>query len=158
MKLSSMIAAAILSVSLAGFSQGMIQSTAELSKDERAIRDIEQTYRDAVLRQDVTALDRILADDFVATSSRGEIRNKAQEVADIKPAQPSPDFVTEGFDLDDIKVRVFDNTAVVTGRSVLKVKYKGQSNTATFRYTRVYVKRKGGWQAVAQQLTRLPRD
>jgi ketosteroid isomerase-like protein len=151
----SMILAAIISVSLLAFGQEKSQSPVTSSKDETIIRDIEQIYRDAVARQDVAALDRTLADDFVATSSRGEIRNKMQEIDDIKP---SPDFVTEGFDLDDIKVRIFDNTAIVTGRSVLKVKYKGQSNTTAFRYTRVYVKRKGSWQAVAQQLTRLPRD
>ena len=151
-----MSSAVIILITLTAFGQETNKIADTPGKDERSIRDLEQTYRNAVVRQDVAALDRILADDFVATSSRGEVRSKAQEIADIKPAEHSDDFVTEGFELDDIKVRIFGNTAIVTGRSTLKVKYKGRSNTTLFRYTRVYVKRKGNWQAVAQQLTRLP--
>ena len=55
-------------------------------------------YRDAIMRQDVAAVGRILADDFLATSSRGEIRDKVREMDDIKP---SPDFKMEGFSLPD---------------------------------------------------------
>jgi ketosteroid isomerase-like protein len=122
---------------------------------EQAVRGLEQAYRDAVMQQDVPALGRLLADDFIATSSRGEIRDKAKEIDDIKP---SPDFKMEAFNLDDIKVRIFAETAIVTGRSTLKVAFKGQSSTSVFRYTRVYVKRNNRWQAVAQQLTRLPQQ
>jgi hypothetical protein len=59
---------------------------------EKAVRRPEQAYRDALMQQDVPALGRILADDFIATSSRGEIRDKAKEIDDIKP---SPDFKME---------------------------------------------------------------
>ena len=126
-----------------------------LNEAERAVREIEGAYSAAVMQQDVAALGRILADDFVATSSRGEIRDKAKEIDDIKP---SPDYKMEGFNLDDINVRLFGDTAIVTGRSTLKVAFRGQSSTSVFRYTRVYVKRNGRWQAVAQQLTRLPQQ
>ena len=125
------------------------------SKDVRAVRSLERAYGEAVARGDLKGVAGILADDFVATSSRGEMRSRTAELEDMKP---SPDFVMEGFDLDDINVRVFGKTAVVTGRSTLKVAYKGKSNTSVFRYTRVYVKRGGRWQAVAQQLTRLPQQ
>jgi len=105
--------------------------------------------------KDVAAVSRILADDFIATSSRGEIRVKAKEIDDIRP---SPDFKMEAFNLDDMNVRIFVDTAIVTGRSTLQVAFRGQSNTSVFRYTRVYVKRNGRWQAVAQQLTRMPQQ
>jgi ketosteroid isomerase-like protein len=126
-----------------------------LTEVEQAVREMERMYRDAVMQQDVAAVGRILADDFIATSSRGEIRDKAKEIDDIRP---SPDFKMEAFNLDDIRVRVFSDTAIVTGRSTLQVAFKGQSSTSVFRYTRVYVKRDGRWQAVAQQLTRLPQQ
>jgi uncharacterized protein (TIGR02246 family) len=122
---------------------------------EQAVREMEQRYRDAVFKQDVAALGRIFADDFIVTSSRGEIRDKAKEIDDIKP---TPDFKMEGFELDDISVRVFGDTAVVTGRSTLSVAFRGRSNRSVFRYTSVYVKRSVGWQMVAQQLTRLPQQ
>lgn len=123
------------------------------NKEVQAVVSLERAYRDAVARQDLAAAGRILARDFVATSSRGEMRDKEAELADMKP---SPDYAMEGYELDDINVRVFGDTAVATGRATLKVAFRGQSNTSVFRYTRVYVKREGQWQAVAQQLTRLP--
>jgi ketosteroid isomerase-like protein len=122
---------------------------------EQAVREMERMYRDAIMRQDVAAVGRILADDFIATSSRGEIRDKAKEIDDIRP---SPDFRMEAFNLDDINVRLFGDTAIVTGRSTLQVAFRGRSNTSIFRYTRVYVRRNGLWQAVAQQLTRMPQQ
>lgn len=132
----------------------LISSTMSYGQTDanEVIRKVEARYADAVKKQDVAALGNILADDFVATSSRGEVRNKTQEIADIKA---SPDFTVDGFDLEDLNVRVFNDTAIVTGRSTLKVTFKGQSSTSQFRYTRVYLKRKPGWLAVAQQLTRL---
>lgn len=126
-----------------------------VNEAEQAVREMERVYRDAVMQQDVATLGRILADDFIATSSRGEIREKAKEIDDIKP---SPDYKMEAFNLDDMNVRIFGDTAIVTGRSTLQVAFKGQSNTSRFRYTRVYVKRNGRWQAVAQQLTRMPQQ
>lgn len=123
--------------------------------EEQAVKEKERAYRDALVRGDTAVISALLADDFVATSSRGEIRDKVKELDDMKP---SPDYKTEGFDLDDINVRIFGETAIVTGRQTLKVAFRGQSNTSVFRYTRVYVKRNNGWRVVAQQLTRLPQQ
>ena len=153
MRLIPITAALVIMVSLGVV--GQTRSRNASGEAEQAVRDLEHKYSDAVMRQDVAAIGNLLADDFVATSSRGEIRDKAKEIDDIKP---SPDFKMEGFSLDDIEVRLFGDTAVVTGRSTLRVAFRGQSSTSAFRYTRVYVKRHGRWQVVAQQLTRLPQQ
>ena len=153
MRLIPITAALLITVSLGIVGQTTRRNT--LSEAEQAVRDLEHKYSDAVMRQDVAAVGNLLADDFVATSSRGEMRDKAKEIEDINP---SPDFKMEGFSLDDIEVRLFSETAIVTGRSTLRVAFKGQSNRSAFRYTRVYVKRDGRWQVVAQQLTRLPQQ
>ena len=113
---------------------------------------MERKYAKAVMQQDVPTLERILADDFVAISSRGEVRNKVQEMDDIKP---NPDYKLENFALDDVDVRVFGGVAVVTGRSTLKASFKGKSSTSNFRYSRVYAKRRDRWEVVSQQLTRM---
>jgi ketosteroid isomerase-like protein len=122
---------------------------------EQAVTHQEALYADAVKRQDVTALQTILADDFLATSSRGEVRNRAMELDDIKPTH---EYSIDDFRLDDVRVRVFDNTAIVIGRQILEIRYNRQPLTTLFRYTRVYVKRGDRWQAVAQQLTALPQQ
>ena len=153
----SLIAAILISFVSTVAGQAIDTKSVHISRSERAIRNLESTYAEAVMRQDIKTLGRILADDFVATSSRGELRNKAQETDDIKPTlKPDPDFAMEAFDIDQLNVRMFGDISVVTGRSTLKVRDKGQSSTAMFRYTRVYARRKHRWAAVSQQLTRIP--
>jgi ketosteroid isomerase-like protein len=148
-----LVAAILISFCSLAAGQPTVKKSVPVSRSEQAVRNLEHMYADAVRRQDVSVLERILADDFIATSSRGEVRNKSQEIDDIKP---NPDYALEAFNLDDINVRIFRDTAIVTGRSTLKASYKGQSSTSGFRYTRVYAKRKGRWQVVSQQLTRMP--
>lgn len=158
MKTIILIAAFIISIPAPGAGQAAAPKALAAGGAEQAVRELERRYAEAVARQDVGALKEILAEDFIATSSGAEVRNRTQELEDIKPSQPPPssDFSMEGFDLDDVNVRVLGDAAIVTGRSILKVKYKGQNMTGLFRYTRVYVKRGGRWQAVSQQLTRIP--
>jgi ketosteroid isomerase-like protein len=146
----------LLAISASAFGQVKDKKANQVSKDEQALMELEHAYADAVARQDTKVIDGILDDSFIAISSRAEVRSKTEEINDIKPPIPTSDFVLEGFNLEDIKVRFFGSTAVVTGRSILKTNYKGRSNTGTFRYTRVYVKGKKDWQVVAQQLTRIP--
>lgn len=155
MKRLCLVAAMIVSLTSFAAGQATLKKSASMSRSEQAVRSLERTYAEAVMRQDVSTLERILADDFIATSSRGEVRNKSQEMDDIKP---NPDYAMEAFNLDDVKVRIFGDTAIVTGRSTLKASYKGRSSTSLFRYTRVYAKRKGKWQVVSQQLTRIPQQ
>jgi ketosteroid isomerase-like protein len=153
-----LIAAFIILIQVPGAGQTAAPRASAAGGDEQAVRELERRYAGAVARQDVAALKEILAEDFTAISSGAEIRDRTKELEDIKPADSSPasEFSMEGFDLDDINVRLLGDAAVVTGRSTLKVKYKGQSMTGLFRYTRVYAKRGGRWWAVSQQLTRVP--
>jgi ketosteroid isomerase-like protein len=124
-------------------------------KIEKTILELEQKYEEAVLKGQVSSLETLLADDFTAISSRAEIRNKTQEIDDIKP-QADSDYSMEAFKLDEIKVRIVGNAAVVTGRSTLQVSFRGRSSKSVFRYTRVYAKRKNQWRMISQQLTRVP--
>ena len=142
------IAVAILGIALSSTAQ----TTNPPNASEQAVREQEAVYANAVKRQDIAALQSMLAEEFLATSSRGELRNEAMELDDLKP---NPEYSMDDFRLDDIRVRVFDNTAIVTGREILEVRYNKQPLTNLLRYTRVYVKRAAGWQIVGQQLTSL---
>lgn len=145
----------VLLLSFAVVGQSQSKKAASGAQSERVIRDLEHTYAQAVREQRVSNLKDLLADDFVATSSRGQLRNKAQEIDDIRP---NPDYAMEDFKLDQLDVHVFAEAAVVTGRSTLKASYKGRSSVSIFRYTRVYAKRRGRWQVVLQQLTLVPQQ
>lgn len=116
------------------------------------VTELERKWAEAMKRRDIRTLDLILAADYRDTSSKGVVRNKAEEIAQFKEAAPT--FIT--YDPDEIDVRVYGSVAVVTGRLKVKVLYENREVAGEFRYTRMYVKRRGRWQAVASQTTQVP--
>ncbi len=118
---------------------------------ERELLKLEREWLDAYLNRDVAAMERIEADDFAITHADGRVLTKADEIAGLKrqtgPKDPNIAFLTEG-----TKVRVYGDTAVLTGVVVFKFK----DSVERSRYTDVYVKRDGRWQVVASHLSRLP--
>jgi ketosteroid isomerase-like protein len=53
----------------------------------------------------------------------------------------------------DLKVKVYGDTAIVSGQTTDKGKYKGQDISGTYRFTDVFVKRDGKWMAVSTHVT-----
>lgn len=119
---------------------------------ENAIKQLEEELRVAVLKRDTKAYARLVADDYLFTTHNAMVRTKAQMLEGYN----SGAIKYESLKFDDIKVRVYGDTAVVTGRSTSKGADQGQDLSGVFRYTRVYVKRPSGWQLVATQATRIP--
>lgn len=113
---------------------------------EQAVLKLTREWLEAEDRADRAALDRIIADDFLGTGPRGTTVSKT----DVIPREGS-----EGHGLaisgQDIKVRVFGDTAIVTGRGVPKVQDRPE-----LRITVVFVKRADRWQMVAGHLSAVP--
>jgi ketosteroid isomerase-like protein len=94
-------------------------------------------------------MEQIESDDFTITHANGQVITKAQEVANLKRAGATDSSLS--FSTEDTKVRLYGDTAILTGIFVSKSK----DSTERSRYTDVYVKRNGRWQVVASHLTRL---
>jgi ketosteroid isomerase-like protein len=116
---------------------------------EREILSLEEARNQAVLHGDATALDRTTSDDYTFITLRGELRTKS----DILKGFASGSFHYDSRQISDLKVRVYGDTAVVTGRSVQKGMENGKDYSGDYRFTRVYVKEKGRWLTVALQTT-----
>jgi ketosteroid isomerase-like protein len=114
---------------------------------EQELLRANQEYDEALVRGDASALDRIYADEFVYTTPDGEVRDKAQQLAFTK----SGDLKLEFGRSDDVRVRAYGNTAVMTGRFTARGSFGGRSIDIRERYTAVWVKRRGRWQLVAEQ-------
>jgi ketosteroid isomerase-like protein len=93
-----------------------------------------------------------MSDDFTWTSPWGEVWTKAQDIALLK----SGDSVITSWVLSDMKVRVYGDTAVVTGRDTTEETYKGKDVSSQRRWTHTWVKRAGRWQCVASQSSWIP--
>jgi len=56
-------------------------------------------------------------------------------------------------EISDLNIRVYGNSAVVTGRAVQKGAENGKDYSGDYWFTRVYVNQGGGWVTVARQTT-----
>lgn len=131
---------------------GVGQQTRKTAIEQELLK-LQREWLDAYQKHDAAALERIEADDFTLTESDGKLTSKAEDVASIKNAKPpQPD---DAFDVEDVKVRWYGDTAVLTGRVIIKYRNKGQMVAEKYRYTDTYLKRRGRWQVVASQLTRI---
>ena len=126
-----------------------VSSAAPGDAAQEEIKKIEQERNQALLKHDTATLDRMTSHDYTFINQRGELRTKAEILAGFK----SGSFNYDAREISELKVRVYGDTAVVTGHA----KQKGVENTKDYsgenRFTRVYVKQNGRWVSVALQVT-----
>jgi hypothetical protein len=130
----------------------------KLSKDERVRQELMQLERDigkANIERDAAFFERVEADEFIFTDSGGGITLKKEDVDSVK-APANPDSKLLSYDVDDMKVMLYDDTAVVTGRVTQRGINKSQEWTGQSRFTDVFVWRDKRWQLVAGHSSRLP--
>ena len=130
----------------------------KLSKDERTRRELMQLERDigrANVERDAAFFERVEAEEFIFTDSGGGITLKKEDVASVK-APASPDSRLLSYEVDDMKVSLYDDVAVVTGRVTQRGVNKGQEWTGQSRFTDVFVWRDKRWQIVAGHSSRIP--
>jgi ketosteroid isomerase-like protein len=116
---------------------------------EDEIKKLEEVRNQAILHGDVDVLDRMTSDDYTFITLRGEMRTKQE----ILKGFASGSFHYESRQISDLKVRLYGNTAVVTGRSVQKGMENGKDYSGDYWFTRVYVKKSDHWLTVALQTT-----
>jgi ketosteroid isomerase-like protein len=115
----------------------------------REVVDMERQAREATLHRDAEFSQRMLADDYVAITPLGQVTTKQDSVSARKSGQLHYDTV----DVSDMVVRVYGDTAIVTGRADVRGHQLGEDFSGPYRYTRVWVRRGGHWQAVSYQAT-----
>jgi ketosteroid isomerase-like protein len=113
--------------------------------DEQQLLALEQRWLTAGMERDIPALREILADDFLDVSYQGKLRNKADHLSST--LAPSKSTQT----LQELKVRLYGDTGIVTGLD--KIVSADGTKTYEVRFTDVFVKRAGRWQAVSGQET-----
>ena len=119
---------------------------------EQAIRQREMQRFEAMVRVDLAALDDILSEDLTYTHATGVFETKAEFIGKLKSGQTK----YESFMPEDVLVRVFGTTGVVTGKARVQVQVKGEPLSFQLRFTDVYAKQGDRWQMVAWHATRLP--
>ena len=119
------VVAGLLSLALVpvGFGQ-MVQKLEQAIQDERELKRLEDQWLGSYLRGDKATFDRIVADSFTGTDESAIVRSKAQERELI---QAPPASVKTSLTNEDVQVRIYGDTAIVTGRIVVKTQFSGQA-------------------------------
>jgi ketosteroid isomerase-like protein len=111
---------------------------------------LEDRFNAALLRGDWKALESIEADDLIFTNADGSVSHKADTIDSLK----SRDMKFDSISMSNVVIQDFGIVGVVTGELVEKARYKDTDLSGTYRFTDVWVKRKGRWQHVTGQETR----
>jgi ketosteroid isomerase-like protein len=117
----------------------------------QVIRQVDHERIQAQIGADAVALKRIYADDFIGIGPSGTVRTKPQVIADFT----SGDLKFQSITTDDVRVRVYGNTAVETGRSTMIGQDKGKTVPRDNRFTRVWIKQQGRWRLVSNHYSTL---
>src|SRR5947207_11736053 len=136
------------------FGQTSSGTTAQNKSVEQEILRLERERLKAFALADKAAFERLVTDDLTMTHGYGEVFNKAQEMAVMRPS--TPERPLPALSIEDSKVRVYGDAAVMTG-SLVETNRDGRRELV-LRFTNTYVKQKEQWRMVAGQLTTLSRE
>ena len=115
------------------------------TRDERTVLRIEHDWLRTLVERDRATLDRILADDFIDSSWKGELRNKRHVLADLSKPLPYSQH------LQDVQIKLYGDAAVARGLNMISD--QNGRIVMRIRFTDVLLYRHGHWQAVAAQET-----
>ena len=132
-------------------SLAVLLNAAWAASAEEELKKLETNRAAAVVKGDVATLEKQTSDDYTLINMNGQMSDKSQMVSAFKSGQTK----LTSDELSDMKVRVYGNTAVITGKADVKGTLGGRDATGQIMFTRVYVKKGGQWQSVAFQQTRV---
>jgi Domain of unknown function (DUF4440) len=118
------------------------------------IVSLEKEAARAIQLNSGTFFRRIYSDDFAGTLSHGQQIDKDQWIKSVE----SPTVKRETFNASDIKVRIFQDTAVATCLWSSRFIINGQHFSGQLRSTHVYINTPNGWHVVSGHTTNLPPD
>ena len=120
---------------------------------EKELLKLEKAFAEAIVKNDLEGIGRLVTDDWIIIDPKGEIVDRARFFEVIK----SGTLTHEMMESQDFRVRVYGHSAVVTAVTRTKGKFMGQEFSTQERATDVFVKREGQWQCVLTHLTGFPK-
>lgn len=141
---------------LAGCS-GMATADHPASSTSRAA-DIAQLTRQAhawdqaIVRKDKVGIEANMTEDFRQIDGGADIEAKASFVDGLL----SPKLTINPYAVEDFEVRLYGDTALLSGRTRMTGSYDGKAFDSHYRYIDVYVRTHGVWKITSVQITKMP--
>ena len=118
---------------------------------EQQLITLEHLWNEAQVNRDASALASMIGDKFVNTEWDGEISERGKFLADIA----DPHFKVSALNIQDVKVVLYKDTAVVAGVYHTKGTYQGKPYEHLGRFTDTWVFQDVRWQCVASHTSLL---
>jgi ketosteroid isomerase-like protein len=139
-----------LAMCASGLQAGMPRTQKHESRHE--IDQLEETWREAILKSNTAAMDGLLADDYLAITASGTLQTKEQTLDNLRSGRTH----FKVLDISDRKVRFYGTTALVTSLAEVQGATGNGDISGSYRYTRVYVRdAQGAWKIVSFEVSRI---
>lgn len=140
------ICCAILSVVISALAVPMRSSDqSNHDADVRELERLETVWNEAHEHGDADALEKLWADDMEVAVPKMPVLTKADALKFARSGRMK--FLT--YRTSDVRVRIYNNAAVVTGRLQRKRSMNGQEISDDWRFTKTYVRQAGQWRVVS---------
>jgi ketosteroid isomerase-like protein len=127
------------------------QTKPAAAQSAAAIERLDKERSQAIVKGDLATIDKTTADTYLFTDVTGRVSTKKE----LLDAFKSGALKVKSQDPSDIKVQVYGNAAVETGKVTDQTTRDGKDSSGTSRFTRVWVNHNGNWQTVAFQETKI---
>jgi len=135
---------------------GLLFAAQPIAQDAvQEVTQIEQELTDALTRSDIKVIDRLWADDLVFITLAGRPVSKQQRLAGITAPAAASAATVASVTNDDVKVRVFAETAVVTLLSTWTTKANDRESRDRYMTTHVWVRERGQWRLTLAHVSRV---
>lgn len=121
---------------------------ADTSKSRR-LEEAGKAWAKAVREADKAAMDRILTEDYLHVGADGKVSGKKATINALTAGNFSVDSKLQ----DNVRVRVYDKNAIVTGRQVIAITRNGTHASLEVRDVACWVLGNDGWQLEFYQAT-----
>jgi len=116
-----------------------------LADDLADLRRLDHELVVATYTKDAAWFTKNMSDDYVLITSTGKAKTRSALISELA----TPGLEMQPYEPTEVNVRLFGDTAVITGRIVQKYVYKDDRVEADMRYTDVWVRTAGAWKNVA---------
>jgi hypothetical protein len=109
------------------------------------VRRLDAEISVATWSGDAEWFEQNVADDYVLITPGGTMRSKRDVIRELS----TPGLKMDPYEPSDVSVRLYGDSAVVTGRMLQRFTLGGIRYTNDLRYTDVYVRKKARWVLVS---------
>ncbi len=121
-------------------------------EDVAALTKLSDDWDKAIVRKDERAIADNMAEDFRQIDGAANLETKKSFVAGLL----DPKLKIDPYTVEDFEVRLYGDTALLSGRSRMTGSFDGKPFVSNYRYIDIYVRRAGKWKIVSVQITRIP--